>query len=187
MYVVVAKAPQRLSIAQIADHAHRCRTDRYPVATELPIDFTKPFVCPSLTALYYTPFWSKLEPMDQLRYTQLSALSFNELIAWFESGFSSTLRALMRSDRLPEELKSLLPGFLEDECRHQEIWWALNRCVDPIPYARNIASISKIAHAGRTLMRWLAIRPLDYPVVIWLMLVLEEHGNEIERRSAPRH
>ncbi|HTW57544.1 MAG TPA: diiron oxygenase [Terriglobales bacterium] len=182
----MANAPPRLSIVQIADHAHRCRTDRSPLETDLPIDFTKPFVCPSLTALYYTPFWSKLEPTDQLRYTQLSALSFNELIAWFERGFSSTLRALMRSDRLPEELKSLLPGFLEDECRHQEIWWTLNRRVDPVRYSRNIASISKIAPAGRALMSWLASRPLDYPVVIWLMLVLEEHGNEIARRCAAR-
>jgi hypothetical protein len=182
----MANAPPRLSIVQIADHAHRCRTDRYPFEPDIPIDFTKPFVCPSLTALYYTSVWNKLDPEDQLRYTQLSALSFNELIAWFESGFSSALRALMRSDRLPEELKSLLPGFLEDECRHQEIWWALNRCVDPVRYARNIASISKIAPAGRTLMRWLASRPLDYPVVIWLMLVLEEHGNEIARRCAAK-
>jgi hypothetical protein len=178
--------PPRLSIAQIAEHADRCRTDRSPLEADIPIDFTKPFVCPSLTALYYTPFWSKLEAMDQLRYTQLSALSFNELIAWFESGFSSTLRALIRSDRLPEELKSLLPDFLEDECRHQEIWWTLNRRADPVRYSRNIASIAKIAPAGRALMSWLASRPLDYPVVIWVMLVLEEHGNEIARRCAAR-
>jgi hypothetical protein len=178
--------PLRLSIVQIAEHADRCRADRYPFDTNIPIDFTKPFVCPSLTALYYTPSWDSLDPEDQLRYTQLSALSFNELIAWFESRFSSALRALMRSDRLPRELKSLLPGFLEDECRHQEIWWTLNRCVDPVRYSRNISSIVKIAPAGRTLMRWLASRPLDFPVVIWLMLVLEEHGNEIARRCAAR-
>jgi hypothetical protein len=93
----MANAPPRLSIVQIADHAHRCRTDRSPFEADSPIDFTKPFVCPSLTALYYTSVWNKLDPEDQLRYTQLSALSFNELIAWFESGFSSALRALMRS------------------------------------------------------------------------------------------
>jgi P-aminobenzoate N-oxygenase AurF len=178
--------PPRLSIVQIAEHANRGRTDRYPFDTNIPIDFTKLFVCPSLTALYYTPSWNSLDPEDQLRYTQLSALSFNELIAWFESGLSSALRALMRSDRLPEELKSLLPGFLEDECRHQEIWWTLNRCVDPVRYSRNIPSIAKIAPAGRTLMEWLASRPIDYPVVIWIMLVLEEHGNEIARRCAAR-
>jgi hypothetical protein len=175
-----------MSIAQIADHALSHPNARYPFEIGVPIDFTKPFVCPSLTALYYTPIWKELPEDDQLRYTQLSALSFNELIAWFENGFSATLQALMRSDRVPRDLKSLLPAFLEDEERHQETWWALNRCADPQRYPRNLAAISRIAPAARALMKWLTQRPLDFPVAIWLMLILEEHGNEIARRCAAR-
>jgi hypothetical protein len=182
----MADTPRRLLPTQIADHADRHRTDACPFDPGVPIDFSKPFICPSLTALYYTPVWGELSPDDQLRYTQLSALSFNELTAWFEEGFSSTLLALARSDRVPQELRSLLPDFIDDERRHQNIWWTLNRCADPQRYSRKVAAITRIAPVGRTLMRWLASRPLEYPVSVWLMLILEEHGNEIARRCAMR-
>ncbi len=182
----MADAPRRLSPLQIADLASRHRTDALPFDPAVPLDFSKPFVCPSLTALYYAPVWRELAPADQLRYTQLSALSFNELIAWFEEGFSATLRALEGSEALPPEVRSLLPDFIEDERRHQEMWWTLNRCADPHRYAGNVAAITRIAPLGRVLMRWLARRPREYPVAIWLMLLLEEHGNEIARRCAAR-
>ena len=178
--------PSQLSVQQIAEQAGSRSMGDYPFDVSVPIDFTRPFLCPSLTALYYTPAWKELDDQERLRYTQLSALSFNELIAWFENGFSSTLQALMRSDSLPERLKSLLPDFMEDERRHQEIWWALNRCADPLRYSRGRAVISKVAPLGQTLMRWLATHPLKYPVAIWIMLILEEHGNEIARRCAAK-
>lgn len=179
-------APRRMSREHIAEHADRHRIDSCPFDAGIPIDFSKPFVCPSLTGLYYTWLWGNLSPEDQLRYTQLSALSFNELIAWFEGGFSSTLLALVESERVPRELRNLLPDFIEDERRHQTIWWALNRCADPERYSGNTASITRIAPMARRLMKWLASRPLEYPVAIWLMLILEEHGNEIARRCAAR-
>ncbi len=182
----MADGPRRLSPVQIAEHAERHRTDAFPFDAGKPIDFSKPFVCPTLTALYYTSVWKELSPDDQLRYTQLSALSFNEMIAWFEEGFSATLLALSRSAHVSPELRSLLPDFIEDERRHQVIWWTLNRCADPQRYASNVPAITRIAPIGRTLMHWLASRPLDYPVAVWLMLVLEEHGNEIARRCANR-
>lgn len=179
-------APRRMSLLQIEDHADRHRVDSCPFDPDVPIDFSKPFVCPSLTTLYYTSVWEKLGPEDQLRYTQLSALSFNELIAWFEEGFSATLLALVRSGNVPRELRTLLPDFIEDERRHQRIWWALNRCADPKRYSRDAAAITRIAPVARRLMKWLASHPLEYPVAVWLMLILEEHGNEIARRCALR-
>jgi hypothetical protein len=182
----MAETPAHLTVLQIGEHARGRHPELCPFDPNVPVDFSLPFVCPSLTALYYTSLWKELEEQDRLRYTQLSALSFNELIAWFESGFSSTLRALMQADGLPEQLKSLLPDFLEDEQRHQKTWWSLNRCADPHRYPRDSAAISKIAPLGQTLMRWLASRPLNYPVAIWLMLILEEHGNEIARRCAAK-
>ncbi len=176
--------PLQLSVQQIADRAHSRGVHCYPFDLNVPVDFRMPFLCPSLTALYYTSAWKELDDQDRLRYTQLSALSFNELIAGFEKGFSLTLQALARSDRLPERLRSVLPDFLEDERRHQEIWWTLNRCAEPQRYSQDVAAISKIAPMGQTLMRWLARHPLKYPVTIWIMLILEEHGNEIARRCA---
>lgn len=178
--------PAQLSVQQIAEQSRSRGRNRYPFDPSVPVDFTMPFLCPSLTALYYTSAWKELDDQERLRYTQLSALSFNELIAWFEKGFSSTLRALMQSDSLPEHLKSLLPDFLEDERRHQDIWWTLNRCAEPQRYSRDAPAISKIAPLGQTLMLWLARHPLKYPVAIWIMLMLEEHGNEIARRCAAK-
>jgi len=178
--------PRRMSPAQIADHAERHRTGSCPFEADVPVDFSKPFVCPTLTPLYYTPIWKELSPEIQIRYTQLTALSFNELIAWFEKGFTSTLSVLEQSDGVPQELKALLPGFIEDERRHQRIWWALNRCTDPQRYLSDTAVITRIAPAARTLMKWLVRRPLGFPVAIWVMLILEEHGNEIARRCATR-
>ena len=175
-----------MSPRQIADHAFRHRVDSCPFDPAVPIDFSKPFLCPSLTALYYTSVWQKLSPADQLRYTQLSALSFNELIAWMENGFNSTLSALAQSEHVAPELRTLLPGFIEDEQRHQTIWWTLNRCADPARYSSDAAAITHIAPIARGLMKWLARRPLEYPVAIWLMLILEEYGNEIARRCATR-
>jgi hypothetical protein len=87
---------------------------------------------------------------------------------------------------VPQELKSLLPRFIADEQRHQSIWWTLNRCADPKRYSENVAVITRIAPAARRLMKWLASRPLKYPVAVWIMLILEEHGNEIARRCAIR-
>jgi hypothetical protein len=179
-------APRRMSPIQIADHADRHRLETCPFDPGVPVDFSRPFVCPSLTSLYYTPVWERLSGEDQLRYTQLSALSFNELIAWFEESFSSTLMALRESQRVPAELRTLLPDFIADERRHQDTWWALNRFADPDRYSSNVAAITRIAPVARGLMRWLASRPLQYPVVVWLMLILEEHGNEIARRCAAK-
>jgi hypothetical protein len=182
----MAHMPLQLSVQQIAEHARGRGTDCYPFDVTVPVDGTMPFLCPTLTALYYTSVWKELDDEERLRYTQLSALSFNELIAWFENGFSATLQSLMQSEVLPESLKSLLSDFLEDERRHQEIWWTLNRCADPQRYSRDMAAISKIAPLGQNLMRWLARHPLKYPVTIWIMLILEEHGNEIARRCAAK-
>jgi len=179
-------APRRMSLEQIAYHALRHRADPCPFNADAPIDFSKPFVCPTLTALYYTSIWKELSPEIQLRHTQLSALSFNELVASFEDGFSATISALLQTNRVPQNVKALLPGFLEDERRHQSMWWALNRRCAPQRYPRNDASITRIAPAGRVLMKWFAGRPLQFPVVIWVILFLEEHGNEIARRCSVR-
>src|SRR5687768_6666351 len=93
--------PRHLSAAQIAQHAERHRCKELPFDDTVPVDLTKPFVCSTLTPLYYTSIWSELDDADRLRHAQLSGLSFNELIAWFEHGFSATLRSLQNCDALP--------------------------------------------------------------------------------------
>jgi hypothetical protein len=188
MLVARRQLPPRMSTGQIEEHQRRHRCDMLPFDSRTPIDLGKPFVCPTLTPLYYTRIWNELSDSDRLRHTQLSGLSFNELIAWFEHGFSATLRSLMHCDALPADVRELFPAFIDDESRHQRMWWALNRLADPARYERRseTPSITRIAPVGRMMMRWLARRPIQYPVAVWLMLVLEEHANEIARRCAQR-
>lgn len=182
--MAMINAPWHMSVEQIAEHAGRHSSDALGIDLATPIDFTRPFICPSLTPLFYTPVWNDLCAADQLRHTQLSALSFNELIAWFEGGFTATLRALMRSNRVPASVRDLLPRFIDDESRHQKMWWALNRLADPQRYRDDSMSITRIAPMACFLLQWLAGRPIRFPVAVWLMLVLEEHANEIARRCA---
>lgn len=177
-------APWHMSVEQIAEHAGRHSSDASGIDPGTPIDVTRPFVCPSLTPLFYTTIWNELSPSDQLRHSQLSALSFNELIAWFEGGFTTTLRALLHCDRVPSPVRELLPRFIEDESRHQRMWWSLNRLADPKRYQSDTMAITRIAPMARVLMTWLAGQPMRFPVAVWVMLVLEEHANEIARRCA---
>ena len=182
----IATIPRHLSPRDIAEHAQRHRSEELPFDADVAVDFTKPFLCPTLTPFYYTSTWSELCDADRLRYTQLSALSFNELFAWIENGFTATLLALSDCDLVPADLRDLFPGFIEDERRHQRMWWTLNRLADPARYESDRPSITRIAPAARTLMGFVARRPVQFPVAIWLMLTLEEHANEISRRCAQR-
>ena len=57
------------------------------------IDPARWFVCPTLTPLYYAPVYRDLDQRHQRRYNQLTALCFNELIAFFEESFAASVLA----------------------------------------------------------------------------------------------
>jgi hypothetical protein len=154
---------------------------------DAPIDLSREFVCPTLTPLYYTATYSELSPAQTLRYNQLTGMCFNELIAFFEQSFATTaLAALCETgpDVMPPELAGLLRTFMEEEREHWEMWQRLNRLSAPRWYEAGERHIVRIPPAVVWLLGRVARRPVRFPVVVWVMLALEEHSMEISRRCA---
>jgi hypothetical protein len=150
-----------------------------------PIERSCWFVCPTLTPLYYAPVYHDLDVRHQLRYNQLTALSFSELISFFETSFaSSVLVALARCDgnRDDSDLARCLESFVEEERRHTEWWQNLNRLSEPEIYRKSDRVIIRISPAIESMLRQLTNRPVLFPLVFWVMLALEERSLEISRR-----
>jgi hypothetical protein len=145
-----------------------------------PIDLSRPFVCDSLTPLYYTSLFGELYAAQRLRYNQLSAISFNELIVFFEHSFDVALEALLTDRSLKDnELRGRIGMFLDDERRHVVMWRRLNRATADAGGGRGIVRIRRPMSGA---LRLLASRPRKFPVVVLVMLTLEEHSIDISRR-----
>lgn len=150
-----------------------------------PIDRGRWFVCPTLTPLFYAPVYRELEECHQRRYNQLTALSFSELIAFFETTFAaSVLVALANGRRQPLDrpLVECLERFVAEERRHTEWWVQLNRLSEPALYADSDQAIIRLSSPARFFLRQLTSRPQSFPMVFWVMLALEERSLEISRR-----
>lgn len=160
--------------------------DALDVSWDEPIDRTRWFVCPTVTPLYYAPIYAELNDDERLHYNQLTAIYFNELIAYFETSFAaSVLAALGRADSSRSEdpqFAAALRQFIADEQEHTRWWQQLTR-LSALPNAG--AESRAIFRASRP-MRWvlgtLAARPRMFPAVFWIMLVLEERSLDISRR-----
>ena len=158
-----------------------------------PVDFTKTFVCPTLTPLYYTPAYADLTAAQRLRYNQLTAVSFNDLVLFFERTFAAALRALLADpDALDDALRARVERFAADERRHCVMWRGLNRSsAAGLSGATGKAGDGRrrgdyqIVRVGRPMaaaLGWVAARPRAFPVVVLAMLLLEEHSIEVARR-----
>lgn len=150
-----------------------------------PIDRTKYFVCPTLTPLYYTATYPELSPSQQCRYNQLCAMGFNELIAFFEGSFaSSVLAALAAASRanLNADWSGCLRQFVDDEAKHIRWWRELNQRSDPELYRDGDSQIIRLSPVLLRLLQSITTRPRQFPAVFWIMLALEERSLEISRR-----
>ena len=132
-------------------------------------------VCPTLTPLYYAgPEYDGLPDDLRRQYNALTAAAFVDLILFFEQAFAAALAALLREpDRLGPELAIAVERFAEDERRHGRMWRDLRRGEPPV------------VCVGRPLrwgLAWLARRPRRFPVVVLVMLAMEELSIEMSRR-----
>jgi hypothetical protein len=179
-----AKIRRRPLDGLLARHeTHEAVADEFDFST--PIDRSRWFVCPTLTPLYYAPLYDQLEERHQRRYNQLTALSFSELIGFFETTFAaSVLAAMAKSKRhgVDRALADCLEGFIAEERQHTEWWRRLNRLSEPELYAHSDQAIIRLPAAARFLLRQLTNHPFSFPFVYWIMLALEERSLEISRR-----
>ena len=155
---------------------------RQPVPAGAAIDRSRPFLCPSVMPLHYTAAFARLTPEQQLRANQITGLSFNELITFFESTFAPAVLAALGAVALPDDLAACLRHFLADEARHSEMFRRLNQLSAPGWYEAGPFRIVRVPRGVRWAVGALARRPSAFPAVLWLMLALEEHGIEVSRR-----
>ena len=162
------------------------RTDKAVTSFDFstPIDGSRWFVCPTLTPLYYTRIYADLSEDEQRRYNQLTALCFNELIAFFEGTFAASVLAALadaRHRRLSEELAGCLAEFLADEQQHILWWRQLNRLSAPELYAESDRSLVRLPALAKKMLAAMTSRPDRFPVVFWIMLALEERSLAMSR------
>ena len=151
--------------------------------TTAPIDGERWFVCPTLTPLYYTRIYHELSEPQRLRYNQLTALCFNELIGLFERTFIAAVEAAgARLSRENPAMAHCLNEFAEDERAHIERWRELSRRSAPGLYGKRDDPITRVPRAFGGLLAAIARRPRLLPVSFWLALALEEHSIDISRR-----
>jgi P-aminobenzoate N-oxygenase AurF len=152
---------------------------------ETPIDRGCWFVCPTLTPLYYAPIYQELDEPHRRRYNQLTALSFSELIAFFETTFAASVLAALAKSRRNEPDRGLtdcLESFIAEERHHTEWWRRLNRLSDPELYRDADEAIIRPSGWAKLLLRQVTRRPQLFPMAFWVMLILEERSLEISRR-----
>jgi hypothetical protein len=150
-----------------------------------PIDRGRWFICPTLTPLFYAPVYHQLSEAHQRRYNQLTALSFSELISFFETTFAGSVLAALddsRGEGGEESFAARLEGFVEEERRHTEWWRQLNRLSEPDLYRRSDHAINHFPRSVRLLLRQVTKHPRVFPVVFWIMLAQEERSIEMSRR-----
>lgn len=175
----LAAAPLETIRAQ----AVRAESQRPELSFDPPLARQRWFVCPTLTPLYYAPIYRELTADQRLRYNQLTALSFNELIAYFEQSFAaSVLAALAQLPHGDRELAACLEGFLRDEEEHAGYWRRLNQLTEPGWYAHRERKIVRPPQIAQAALRFVTRRPQRFPLVFWVMLALEERSLEISRR-----
>lgn len=175
---------RRLSVDRINRHfdAHGVATDRVVIGD---IDRARPFTCDSLCPLSHAPVFASLSDAQRLRYNQLVGLMQNEWICFFEQEFAvRVLPALLRSQAVPAELARSLADFVEDERRHTQLFRRLNRAAEPAWYAASDYHVLRVPAAFRAVLRALTRRPDRFPMVLWVMLLMEERSLMLGRRYA---
>ena len=181
--LTTSEAPRRTALQRLAEAPVRRRDGEIDWAT--PIDRSRWFFCETLTPLYYAPIYRDLGLQHKRRYNQLTAMMANEIIAFMESEFLvATLTAV--SSHLDTngsgDLRAAVIRFADDERRHADIWWSLNRLSEPRWYERTRWRLISLPPGLLSAARFVARHPLAFPLVFWLQLVQEERSLEISRR-----
>ena len=183
MLTTATEAPRRSTLQRLAEAPVRPREG--DIEWDTPIDRSRWFFCETLTPLYYAPIYRDLDLEHRRRYNQLTAMMANEIIAFMESEFLVATLTAVSSDldtNNSGDLRAAVIRFAEDERRHADIWWNLNRLSEPRWYDKARWRLIKIPRGVLSAARFVARHPIVFPLVFWLQLVQEERSLEISRR-----
>ncbi len=176
----------KLSIDRINRHAdeHGVAVARVPLS--MSIDRSRMFTCPTLSPLWHDPVFRELTASQQLRYNQLVGLMQNELICFFEQELAgNVLPSVLKGEpAMSRELANSLQHFLEEERQHTPMFRRLNRLAEPSWYAASDYHILRLPRIFLAALRAIARRPFIFPMIFWIMLMMEERTLMISRRYA---
>lgn len=150
---------------------------------DTPVDRSRYFVCPTTTPLYYAKIYHQLASHHQIRYNQLTAILFSELISYFESQFAASVcAAIAKTKGVDAGLTECLNRFVADEQDHIELWRRLSRLSEPDWYSESGWMLFRVTPPVAATLQLLTRRPQWFPMVYWIMLALEERSLDLSRR-----
>ena len=177
---------RRMPIERIRLHAAEHGVALNRVTPGESVDRTRLFTNPALAPLSYSPVFAELTPPQQRRYNQLVGLMQNEFIGFFEEEFAGAVLPMLINQpaSMPPELCASLRQFLEEERQHTRMFRNLNRLAEPRWYENRSYHILQFPGPFLGALRFIARRPLTFPMVFWVMLLMEERSLMISHRYA---
>jgi P-aminobenzoate N-oxygenase AurF len=175
-----------LTLERINRHAEQNGIALSRIALDTPIDSSRLFISPTLTPLWHDPIYRELSAEQQLRYNQLCGLMQNEMAIFLEREFAGHVLPAMLADQSakPAEMVLSLRQFLEEERQHSRMFHRLNRAADPAMYGESEYCILRPPRFFVAGLRFVLRRPMIFPMVFWMMLMMEERTLMIHRRYA---
>ncbi|MBI1766569.1 MAG: diiron oxygenase [Acidobacteria bacterium] len=174
----------RMPIERINAQAAQHGTATARLALERPLDHTRLFTCPSLAPLAHTAVFAELSPAQQRRYNQLVGLLQNELICFFELEIGGPVLTSLLRNPLPAELATALRNFQTEEQQHTQMFRRLNQLATSQWYATSDYHIVRLPRLFLLLLRQMTARPRVFPLLLWLMLLMEERSLMMSKRYA---
>ncbi len=164
------------------------RAAREPQRTDIvPIDPERPFLPEAFTQLYHTTLYCELSPAQRLRYNQLYGLRCNEQFMMFEQGFTQRVIGGLRDPlrrRGDVVLADCLDLMLEEEARHHAMFARFNRHCRPDCYDDERGYFTRLSRGEALVLSLLTSRSNYWPMLVWLVLVLEEFSLGFSRMLA---
>jgi hypothetical protein len=174
----------RLSVERINRHADERGIATARLQFDRPVDRRRLFTCPSLAPLAHTPVFAELTATQQRRYNQLVGLFQNEMVCFFEEEIGGyILPALLQSShRLPPDISLALRRFLEEEREHSRMFRRLSRLAEGGWYEQADYHILRFPKPFLRVLHQISSRPLLLPMMIWVMLLMEERSLMMSKR-----
>ena len=152
-----------------------------------PIASDRPFLPDTLTPLSHTAAYGGLTDEQRLRYNQLHGLYVNEQILLFEESLAGPVLGGLLQMPLPHGLDGSLRHFRDDEARHSTMFRELNRELAPGLYGQGDFRFIEAPRTARRVLGALGRHPRWFPMLLWLMLMLEEralhYGRDVLRHA----